>query len=120
MSNTVAKYTVFGDSALNAMLSEIFNQVEEHYIRRTTYEADIASLSRRVSILEALDAISFSIDDSTGNLVLSVPDNGDAVNLSIVDGNLILVSNDTDTDHILEQYRFTINDSGYLILSFTA
>ena len=120
MSSTVTRYSVFGDQALDSMLSAIFRIVEDNYIRRTTYESDISTLSNRISMLEALNAISFSIDESTGNLMLSVPDNGDEVNISIdSSGNLILVSNDTETDDILERYSFNINSNGYLILSFT-
>ena len=117
---SVAKYTVFEEeSVVDSMLSEIFEVIEGHYIGRSVYEADMLTLSRRVSALEALSEVTFTIDNSTGNLILSVPDNGDEVNISIVDDNVVLVSNKTNTDLILERYSFTINNSGYLMLTFT-
>ena len=116
---SVERYTVFGNQALDAMLSEIFSIVEENYIRRTTYESDMSNLSRRISALEAMSFVSFSIDEVTGNLILSVPDNGDVVNISIVNDNLVLVSNETDTDKVLERYTFDISDTGYLMMTFT-
>ena len=117
------KYVVFnenpsGDSSLDTMLYEIFKIVDQNYVRRTEYDAKINELSRRISILELGEEIVFTCNMDTGNLQLEVPNDCDDIILEIVGDQLVLTSNDTPADIVLEKYRFDINDAGYLVATY--
>lgn len=116
MPNTVDKFHALDTTGVFNAAAEIFQLVENTYVRRTTYETDLSSLNERIKLLEVFDIYSCMIDPETGNLVFTIPDE-DTVELAInSSGDLILTSYGTVIDNALECYSFEIRSDGMLYL----
>lgn len=118
MSNQVEKVHVLDQAGLNELIKEIFQTVENNYIRRSKHEEALNALKQKLRELEENGGIGSAYDfeiNQDGHLILTVPD-GANVDLSINDqGHLILNSNDTPADKNISRYRFSVTEDGNLI-----
>lgn len=114
----VTPMNVLDDTGFSAAFAEAFQLIENNYIRRTTYETDIADLVSRIDALNIYDQ--YPCDISTGDLIFTMPDDAN-VNLAVnASGELELTTaSDTLTtaEKALSKYNFDINENGYLVLT---
>ena len=113
----IEKFHVLDSSGLYTAALEIFQLVEDTYVRRTTYESDLSSLNERLILLEMFDTYTCEIDPVTGNLVFIVPDDASPTMSIDSNGDLILTSYDSTVDKALECYSFNIDANGVLRLT---
>ena len=112
---TFEKYAVLDREGMNRLLADIFRTVEATYVRRSVYEADMYALSERIGALAISDTYNFSVHHTSGDLIFRCPDSTE-VDLAInSEGYLIMNSNDTNTDKVISQYHFEVDEDGYLI-----
>jgi len=77
----ITKTKVIDDHGTDTLLAQIFQIVENHYLRRTTYESDQQALQGRVSTLEnAGYATQTYVDKKVEDNIIT--------NMEIVDGYL--------------------------------
>jgi len=114
---TFEKFHVLDSTGLGTFASALFAIIEATYVRRTTYESDISTLTGRIDELDAFNTYNCEVDPDTGNLIFTIPD-GENVSLTIDNsGDLILNSNDSTIDKALQHYSFSINSNGVLYLT---
>jgi len=117
---SVTPESILNEAGLAVMLEDIFRIVEDNYIRRTTYEADMSALSERVLMLESITNYKLSVNDE-GYLTINLQSGETAPIVSIdSNGNLILDDNDTSVDKFLKQFTFNVNSDGELIATYGA
>jgi hypothetical protein len=117
---SVTPESILNEAGLAVMLEDIFRIVEDNYIRRTTYEADMSALSERVLMLESITNYKLSVNDE-GYLTINLQSGETAPTVSIdSNGNLILDDNDTSVDKFLKQFTFNVNSDGELIATYGA
>lgn len=117
---SVTPESILNEAGLAVMLEDIFRIVEDNYIRRTTYEADMSALSERVLMLESITNYKLSVNDE-GYLTINLQSGETAPTVSIdSNGNLILDDNNTSVDKFLKQFTFNVNSDGELIATYGA
>lgn len=117
---SVTPESILNEAELAVMLKDIFRIVEDNYIRRTTYEADMSALSERVLMLESITNYKLSVNDE-GYLTINLQSGETAPTVSIdSNGNLILDDNNTSVDKFLKQFTFNVNSDGELIATYGA
>lgn len=120
MSDQFEQFELLDGKGMDTLLTAIFQQIDEHYVRKSVYQTDIATLVARINVLNP-DAVyaryNLSVDSDSGDLIFMIPDDED-ITLYINDnGDLILVSNGTAGDITLASTRFYVNDVGDLIMT---
>ena len=117
----VTPISTLDSHGVDTMLEELFQTVEDNYIRRTSVDAIIAQLNERIAALEMFETVRFEIVEDTLYVTFSDPE--DETNLSIDSstGNLVMVTSDpeTSTEKDLEGYSFAIESDGNLVLTIT-
>lgn len=117
---SVTPESILNEAGLAVMLEDIFRIVEDNYIRRATYEADMSALSERVLMLESITNYKLSVNDE-GYLTINLQSGETAPTVSIdSNGNLILDDNNTSVDKFLKQFTFNVNSDGELIATYGA
>ena len=112
----VQKTYAIDESNVQLLAGEIFQIIENHYIRRSVYEAEIDELQGRIAALEATNLYQIEVTPG-GDLTMVIPDTEDpSVDLDVV-GNDLILSMDDGVTSTLESYSFSPNSDGDLILS---
>ena len=112
------KESIINGPGFDTAWRAIFRIVEDNYVRRTTYEADIATLVAKIDALEAFQSYDLKIDDR-GYLTINLQTGETAPTTSIdSNGHLQLDSNDTAVDKFLKQFTFDVNSDGDLIATY--
>lgn len=101
-------------------LTNVFQKIENNYIRRTTYDTKIAQLEGELDKLKLVLEYPFVINPTTGHLSIVVPNDANPSFTVSSAGALTLTSNDTDVDNNIELYTFSINSDGDLIATIDA
>lgn len=96
-------------------LTNVFQKIENNYIRRTTYDAKIQELEGELDKLKLVLEYPFVVNPTTGHLSIVVPNDANPSFTVSSDGALTLSSNDTDVDNNIELYTFSVTSDGDLI-----
>jgi len=112
------KESIINGPGFDTAWRAIFRIVEDNYVRRTTYETDIAALVAKIDALEAFNMYDLKLDER-GYLTLNLQTGETAPTTSIdSSGHLQLDSNDTAVDKFLKQFAFDVNANGELIATY--
>jgi len=122
MSNifNVPKWGIIeGTTGVYNTAKKIFDIVEATYVRRTTYERDVAALVSKIDLLE--DFIDYNLRLENGHLKITLQDGETMPTVSINNsGHLILTTEGTtDVDKFLSKFTFSVNSNGELVGSYT-
>ena len=136
MSNEVEKYKVLDDHGLEVMLTNIFQVVENNYIRRVEVAELIQQLNDRITALEEggsvgpgpapEDVYVFTIPGDDGILQVEINKNMDFSFMDLYineDGELVLEYDDStpltrqqqNVIDVLSSFTFEVNEDGDLI-----
>lgn len=110
------KRFVIDSTNIVEFVTQIFQMVENTYVRRSEYKPKVSDLEERIAILEGTSNYQFAYDsEGTGELTLTTKD-GDTPNLSFSGQDLILTEED-DEQSALENFKFSQTEDGELKLT---
>lgn len=113
----VPKMYPIDESNVQDLAQQIFRIIEDHYVRRTEYEAAITDLNDRLEAIETIYKYNPTVTDD-GDLTLFIPDTEDpSVNVSMNNDGYAILTMDEGVTSALEDWEFDVDNAGDLILT---
>ena len=106
---------LLGEAGLEQLAGDIFQLIEDNYVRRSQYDAAIKELNDKINEIDIIYRYNFQYDGSSGELTMVMPDNEEGTLQVNNDGYLILTEPDEQVSG-LENMSFN-SATGDLLLT---
>lgn len=123
--NVIRRYTALAvpkmkpidDTNVQTLAHEIFQIIEDNYVRRSEYEAVVTDLNDRLEVLETIYTYQPTITNN-GYLTLFIPDTEDpSVDVNMNEQGYAILTMDDGVTSDLEDWEFAINSDDDLTLT---
>ena len=113
----VPKMKPIDDTNVQTLAHEIFQIIEDNYVRRSEYEAVVTDLNDRLEVLETIYTYQPTITNN-GYLTLFIPDTEDpSVDVNMNEQGYAILTMDDGVTSDLEDWEFAINSDDDLTLT---